>query len=152
MLDTLFLIANASVLPAWLLLALAPDARWTHRLVHSVLPPLLLGTAYVVGLATFDSPAGASFSSLDGVASLLGSRHGALVGWLHYLVFDLFVGAWVVRDARRRAIHQGYVVPCLLLTLMLGPAGLGLYLVLRLVLRRATALDETPARQTATAG
>ncbi len=58
------------------------------------------------------------------------------------LVFDLFVGAWEVRDAQRRGIAHGFVVPCLVFTLMLGPIGLFLYLVLRYVKTRTLTLDE----------
>jgi hypothetical protein len=72
----------------------------------------------------------------------------AFVGWVHYLVFDLFVGAWEARDAQRHGVPHAVLVPCLALTLMLGPAGLLLYLGLRAALRGATGLDEArePAR------
>ena len=38
---------------------------------------------------------------LDGVVALFGVRQAIFVGWVHYLVFDLFVGAWIARDAGR---------------------------------------------------
>ena len=50
---------------------------------------------------------------------------------MHYLVFDLFIGAWQTRDAARHGIPHGLVVPCLVLTFLLGPIGLLLYLALR---------------------
>ncbi|MBW2524433.1 MAG: DUF4281 domain-containing protein [Deltaproteobacteria bacterium] len=145
MLDTLFLVCNVAVLPAWLLLAVAPDRTVTHRAVHAAWIFVALAAAYGVLLAVMQGPEGGGFDSLDGVATLLGTRHGALVGWIHYLVFDLFVGAWEVRDARRNQIHHGFVVPCLVLTLMLGPLGLATYLAIRLVKTRRAALLETPA-------
>ena len=55
---------------------------------------------------------------------LFTSPHAVLAGWIHYLAFDLFVGAWEVRDARRHGLSHWMVVPCLALTLMLGPFGL----------------------------
>jgi hypothetical protein len=30
-----------------------------------------------------------------------------LAGWIHYLAFDLFVGAWEVRDAAGRGVTLG---------------------------------------------
>ena len=54
-----------------------------------------------------------------------------LAGWVHYLVFDLFVGSWEVSDARRLGIPHLFVVPCLILTFLLGPCGLLLYLAVR---------------------
>ena len=88
------------------------------------------------------APEGASMTSLEGVMLLFTSPHAVLAGWVHYLVFDLFVGAWQVRDARRREIHHALVIPCLALTLTLGPVGLALYLALRAGLRREWTLDE----------
>jgi len=58
-------------------------------------------------------------------------RLGIFVGWVHYLLFDLFVGAWEARDAQRRGVSHGLLIPCLILTYMAGPFGLLLYVVLR---------------------
>jgi hypothetical protein len=138
----LFPIFNFGVLPAWALLILAPRWRWTQRLVHSAVLPVALSTAYLVLLLSADLPAGAGGGSLDAVLRMFASPELALVCWIHYLAFDLFVGAWIVRDAARHGIAHLAVIPCLLLTLMVGPAGLLLYLVLRLALRRVATLEE----------
>lgn len=138
----LFPLFNLGVLPAWALLLLAPRWRWTQRLVHGVVMPVALATAYLVLLLSAELPEGAGGGSLDEVMRLFASPQLALVCWIHYLVFDLFVGAWIARDAARRGIPHLALVPCLLLTLMVGPAGLLLYLVLRLALRQVAALDE----------
>ena len=45
--EILFKIANASVIPAWLLLVLLPQHRFTKLVVHSYLYPLLLGLLYI---------------------------------------------------------------------------------------------------------
>lgn len=147
--DTLFTVANTSVLPGWLLLALAPNSSWTRRIVHSLLYPAVLGSLYsVYALTSFlgaAAPEGGGFDSLVGVVTLFAVPQLAFVGWVHYLVFDLFVGAWEARDARRRGIPHLLLVPCLVLTLMLGPLGLLLYLAIRFALlrdRRATGLAE----------
>lgn len=141
-LETLFAIANFGVLPAWALLALAPGWVFTDRLVHAVWIPLLLGLLYATLLVVAEPPEGASFGSLAGVMAFFTSPVAALAGWVHYLVFDLFVGAWEVRDARRLGVHHGLVVVCLAVTLMAGPAGLLLYLVIRLARTRSTTLVE----------
>lgn len=129
--DTVFLVCNNGVLPAWLLLALAPSWRWTERIVHAAWIPLLLAVVYAGAFGLAPAPEGAGFGSLEGVMTLFTSPFAVLAGWVHYLAFDLFVGAWEVRDARRRGVPHWMVLPCLLLTLMLGPLGLALYLVLR---------------------
>ncbi len=134
--ELVFLIVNGSVIPFWLLLAILPHWGPTQFLVHSVAIPLLLGVAYAWFLTQGLGVEGASFSSLAGVQTFFTDDAAALAGWIHYLVFDLFIGAWEVRDARRRGISHWFVLPCLFFTLMAGPIGLLLYLVLRFALSR----------------
>ena len=145
--DLVFTLANGLVMPFWLLLAVAPRWVWTQRLVHMPVVPLLFAALYLLALASVgDAPEGAGFGSLEGVMLLFGDPFGALAGWIHYLVFDLFVGAWEARDAARRGIAHWLVLPCLLLTLMLGPVGLALYLVIRAAAGRGFSLEEHVAR------
>ncbi len=142
-LDLVFLVVNYSVVPAWLLLALAPRGRWTARLVSSALVPALLGTAYGVLLFTdANGSPDSSFFTLDGVMAIFTSKQTVIACWVHYLIFDLFVGSWEVRDAIRRGIPHVFVVPCLLLTLMLGPLGLLAYLALRAARTRVLTFEE----------
>jgi len=141
----LFSIANAAVMPAWLLLAALPRWRGT-QIVAAFVAPLLLGVAYAVLIIGFFArgDGGGDMFSLVGVMRLFDDPRAVLAGWLHYLAFDLFVGAWEVRDARRRDFPHLLLLPCLALTLMLGPLGLLTYLTLRLVLRRAVDPDPRP--------
>jgi ABA DEFICIENT 4-like len=71
------------------------------------------------------------FDSLDNVAALFRTRELLLAGWIHYLAFDLFVGAWIVRAARQSEVPFLLVVPCLVLTFLFGPSGLLAFLALR---------------------
>ena len=131
-----FLVCNFGVLPAWALLIVQPEGVWTRRLVHSGLVPLILALVYAWAfLSNPESPVDAGFMSLEGVMRLFASPWLVLAGWLHYLAFDLFVGAWLTRDASRNGIRHVLVVPCLIATLLAGPIGLGSYLVLRQFLR-----------------
>lgn len=128
----LFSIVNKAVLPAWLLLIVAPHWRYTNKIIHHAWIPMLLAVCYIYSLASItNSSEGGGFGTLSGVMILFQSPYGVLAGWIHYLVFDLFIGAWEVRDAKRNNIKHYFVVPCLILTLMLGPIGLMLYLTIR---------------------
>ena len=134
--DLLFSLVNASVMPAWALLILAPKWSLTDKLVHSMFYPLGLGAVYIGGMVWAlmgHGAEGGGFTSIEGVRMLFSSDIGMIIGWTHFLVFDLFVGAWEARDARRRGFSHWLLVPCLLLTFMLGPVGLFLYVVLRKV-------------------
>lgn len=144
--DTVFLALNLGVMPAWALLILAPRASLTRQLVHSFFYALIYGAVYAaaLGAALFFSQSadGANMSSISGVTALFSHPVGVITGWTHYLVFDLFVGSWIARDAARRNVSHWFVVPCLILTLVFGPLGLLLYAGYRTLSRRNGALDE----------
>jgi hypothetical protein len=146
--EQLFLFANVSVMPAWLLLAVAPRWEWTRRLVHSALYPALLGAAYTIGFAgagsfSTGSEDGSGGMSLAAISAAFANPRTLLIGWVHYLVFDLFVGAWEARDAQRRGVPQVLLIPCLVLTFMAGPIGLLLYLAIRFARTRSAVLSES---------
>jgi len=65
------------------------------------------------------------------VAQLFENHWLLLAGWVHYLAFDLFIGAWETRDAMARRIPRLLLAPCLVLTFMLGPIGLLCYHAVR---------------------
>jgi hypothetical protein len=133
--QTLLNLIHVAIIPAWVLLIFAPRWRWTDRLIHSGLYPVMLGLAYVgflvCALVFGDTSEPVSFSTIEGIAAIFTHPFGILTAWVHYLVFDLFVGMWEARDARRRGMRHWALIPCLLLTFMAGPAGLLLYFILR---------------------
>ena len=73
------------------------------------------------------------FSSLNGVIELFTDKTAVTAGWVHYLAFDLLTGIWIKKNALKYNIHHLILIPCLLLTFMLGPIGLLLYLLVRLI-------------------
>ena len=74
-----------------------------------------------------------------GVMALFDSKGGATVGWTHYLAFDLFTGLWIARDADAKGFGRLVQLPILFATLMVGPVGLLLWLILRERRARAAA-------------
>lgn len=134
--DTMYLLLNYGVLPFWALLIVAPALKLTDLLVHSVATPIVLGVTYGWLLATalwggVPVPEGGGFATLDGVMKLFSVPQALVAGWAHYLVFDLFIGAWQARDAQRVGLNHFILIPCLLLTLLVGPIGLLAYLLIR---------------------
>lgn len=134
-LQTAFMIVNTVVLPAWILLAVAPRGVLTDNLVHSAVYPIFFGVLYtglmVYAFASGAVPADADFTTLAGLTELLRTPLAALIGWVHYLVFDLFVGAWIARDCVRRGVSPVIRIVALFFTLMTGPVGLWLFLTAR---------------------
>ena len=135
-----FSLVNLSVMPAWLMLIFLPNWSGTKTLVHSMLYPLVLGVAYTLGFgfSVFGGmgAADSGFTTIEAVRAIFSTDIGVLVGWTHFLVFDLFVGAWEARDARRRGFSHWLLIPCLFFTFMAGPLGLLLYVVLRAVTKK----------------
>lgn len=137
-----FKCANYFALIGWALLAFAPRWRWTARVVHTGAISLILAAAYLVLASLYLFSGDGGMGSLAQLAKAFQNPNIVLVGWIHYLAFDLFIGAWEARDAARLKIPHLALVPCLLLTLMLGPVGLLAYCALRGALRRRFTLDE----------
>ncbi|MET4076305.1 ABA4-like family protein [Hymenobacter sp. UYCo722] len=132
--DFLFSVANPVALLGWALLVLAPRWRGTRAVVLSGALPLLLAVAYtaLIGYQTVVHPAAeGGFGSLAQVAALFRQPWALLAGWVHYLCFDMWTGAWETRDAQLRGVPHWLLVPCLLLTFMFGPVGLLLYFGVR---------------------
>ncbi len=143
-LEILFKGANFAVLPFWLLLLVAPRWRGTQLLVHGPAVVLLLTPIYAYMLFGYGpSPQDIDMTTLYGVMSAFTAPHIVVAGWIHYLIFDLFIGAWEARDALRLHIPQLFVIPCLLATLVVGPVGLLLYLIVRFITRGVIQYDET---------
>ena len=143
-LEILFRAANLAVIPFWLLLIAAPRWRWTQRLVHAPVALLLLAPLYAAMLFAYQpAPEGMSFGSLFGVMVGFSAPNIVLAGWIHYLIFDLFIGAWESRDALRRGIHHAWVIPCLIGTFLLGPLGLLGYVLVRFFATRILEYEET---------
>ncbi|MBW2547421.1 MAG: DUF4281 domain-containing protein [Deltaproteobacteria bacterium] len=146
-LDTLFKAANYAVIPFWLLPMVAPRWSWTQRLVHGPVILLLLTPIYAYMLFGYaGTPEGVELSSLYGVMVAFSAPHIVVAAWIHYLIFDLFVGAWEARDAQRRGIPHVLLVPCLLVTMMIGPVGLLLYVLVRFFRKRVLEYDEAEAQ------
>lgn len=131
--ELIFSICSLAVIPGWLLLIFLPRWKWTLGLISSALIPFVLAITYLLFLVYSLSNAseGGGFGSLAELSILFSDPYALLVGWIHYLAFDLFIGAWEVQDAQRNGVAHWMVVPCLLLTFIAGPVGLLLYLILR---------------------
>jgi hypothetical protein len=141
----IFSVVNLIALAGWLSLAVFPRRRWAERVATWLIPGVLAALYVAIVAATWGRGPG-GFSSLRAVSQLFENPWMLLAGWIHYLAFDLFVGAWVSRDARAHGIAHGWVLPLLLLTFLFGPAGWLSYLGVRAASERrrtrATALGD----------
>jgi ABA DEFICIENT 4-like len=131
--ETLFNLSGLVVLPFWALMIFLPRWSVTKKLMSSPLvcaAPAALYAALVIPRFA-EVWRAVSSPELSSIAALLGSPVGATVGWLHFLAFDLFVGRWIYLDGRERGVPAWVMAPVLFLTLMLGPCGFLLHLIVR---------------------
>lgn len=135
----LFTAGNALAVLGWLALVVFPGRPLVVDRLVGLGIPALLGLAYAGLVAAYFADAEGGFSSIAAVRALFQSDALLVAGWLHYLAFDLFVGAWQVRTARVEGIPHLLVVPCLVLTFLFGPVGFLAFLALRAAAGRRAA-------------
>ena len=94
--ENIYFFANWGVLPFWLLIMLAPNDTITKILVHSILIPILLGTAYVyLGYMIFIKDDILEIFNLylgiDELYAVFSNEKFLLIFWLHFLSIEKFV-------------------------------------------------------------
>lgn len=131
--DLIFSLSNGLAAAAWLALAVSPHGtRWApqvRRLAGRAVP--LLFAAVYVALFAASGMGDGGYGSIAAVQRLMAVPALLTAGWLHYLAFDLFVGAWIAERAGALGLPHLLVLPLLALTFMFGPAGLLGFAVLR---------------------
>jgi len=121
--EIIFTSANYGILPAWFLLVFLPRAKVTVILVHKGIIPALFSMLYLTLIIISWGKGEGDMGSLKGVSLLFSHPQTLLAGWIHYIVFDCLIAAYMVRDAAKRGIKHYFIIPSLLLTLAFGPIG-----------------------------
>jgi hypothetical protein len=131
--EQLFSLANAFAVIGWLVLiaGVVLGRPWLRDRLAGIYWPLALSAAYIVAFVLGYGSSGGNFSSLAGVRQLFAGDWTLLAGWIHYLAFDLFVGAWIARETERAGLSRWFLVPVLPMTFLLGPVGFLLFYVFR---------------------
>lgn len=143
--DSLFPIANQLALIGWFALAFAPlSSRWSDFIAGLAIP-LLLSVGYTALILVHWSSAPGGFGALPDVMALFTAPGVALAGWIHYLAFDLFVGAWITRTARAEGIPHLFALICLVPTFLFGPAGFAIFTALRAIFAARASASKVPA-------
>ena len=145
--DGIFGAVNLLAMLCWIALVFLP--RWPALLaILLYLGVGLLCLVYAVFLVSIvagwidpvgPADAAANFSTIEGVRGIFLTDGGVTVGWTHYLAFDLFVGLWIAKDADAKGFNRFVQGPILFATLMAGPIGLLVWLVVRERRARAAA-------------
>lgn len=136
--EQLFGHAGQAAMIGWLILLFLPRRYDLLFAIPQYIIPfglsLLYGGLILPTIYTGDG----NFSSLEGVRTLMSNDHVLLAGWVHYLAFDLFIGAWIARQADALGIPRIIQAVLLFATFMFGPVGLAIFLIMRTGYRRAS--------------
>lgn len=127
--------------PVWLLMIFAPGWRRTERLAASPLTVVPVLVVYVT-LAVPVFPelwVAVSSPDLDTFRNLMALANGAGAIWAQVIAWDLLLGQWMYREARRLGLSPFLMGPLLLLTILLSPFGLLLFLAVRAAKRTSPA-------------
>ncbi len=138
----LFGFTNVLALAGWVMLAALPRGPKLMSVVmygcvamlcltYAILFVLLFGDLVDPVRSVGAGPANLDDYSVSGLRGLFMSDGGMVIGWTHYLAFDLFVGLWIAKDADHKGFSRLVQLPFLLVTLMAGPIGLFAWLVTR---------------------
>jgi hypothetical protein len=138
----IFVATNVIALAGWVALAFLPRRPAVHSLILYAGVALLCLAYAAMFVALFGGladPARVPNAgepdltdySIEGLRALFMSDGGIVLGWTHYLAFDLFVGLWIGRDADAKGFSRLAQLPVLFLVLMVGPIGLLTWLLVR---------------------
>jgi hypothetical protein len=126
-----FSAAGILAMIGWLLLLTSPSIpKWSDRISGFAIP-IILSLGYAALLIFSGETDGGGCGSLAEVMALFSYPEAMLAGWVHFLAFDLFIGAWQCRAARIKGMRFWPVIPCLALTFLFRPLGLLAFLALR---------------------
>ena len=139
---TLFGLTNVIALFGWVLLAALPRKPLVTTSIlylgvallcvaYTIMFALLFSGSLDPGLVAGAKSVDVSDYSIPGIRVLFKSDGGIVLGWTHYLAFDLFTGLWIAKDADAKSFSRIVQLPILFATFLAGPIGLLLWLVIR---------------------
>ena len=135
--ENIYLWTNFGVMPFWFMLIIIPNSKITQLFVNSIVPPLILATAYVYVIyqgILLDEPmldVLKLYLSLDNLYTVFATENFLLIFWIHFLALNLFLGSWVSRDGIKYNMSRSIVTITLILIYFTGPLGLVLHWLFR---------------------
>lgn len=132
-----FRLANYSVLVGWVIIFFLPNWELGNKIIlYGVFVIMALFYCYYLYLTSqqkvkseWGKP---SFFRMKGVLAIMDNPNAALASWMHILAFDLVIAYFIRIEGANLGIEHWKLLPCLFMTLMFGPIGLLMFLVLTL--------------------
>jgi hypothetical protein len=111
--DLLFSHVGTAAMVGWALLILGPRRYAWFNAIPLWIIPAGLSAVYAALIFSRFSGMGGGFDSLESVATLMSDRWALLAGWVHFLAFDLFVGAVMAARMDRAGVGRLVQAPIL---------------------------------------
>ena len=128
LIEVLFWFSSLYILPFWVMMWFAPYHERTAALMKNewiYLAPLAVAYTIAVlpNIVDIFILLGSDMPTPAIVVDMFSERDVILIGWLHYLAFDLFVGRWTWKRlvATEQPIYVSF--PVLLFSMMVAPLG-----------------------------
>lgn len=128
LIEVLFWFSSLYILPFWVMMWFAPYHERTAALMKNewiYLAPLAVAYTIAVlpNIIDIFILLGSDMPTPAIVVDMFSERDVILIGWLHYLAFDLFVGRWTWKRlvATEQPIYVSF--PVLLFSMMVAPLG-----------------------------
>lgn len=131
--SSIFQFGNSFIIFGWLLLIIAPNWKHTQNIILNgfiLLFSVIYAFLILKDIGDFKAD---SFNSLASVKTLFQNDNAVAAGWFHYLAFDLFVGAYIVRKAKELHISRWWATLALPFTFMFGPMGYLIFLIIKTI-------------------
>lgn len=128
---SIFSLGNSFILIGWILLIFLPNWKYTQASILNGLIVLYSVVYTYLILKDIGDFRADSFSSLANVKALFQNDNAVAAGWFHYLAFDLFVGAYIVRKSISLGISRWLYTLALPFTFMFGPIGYLIFFIIK---------------------
>ena len=137
--EMIYLWLNLGVIPFWIILIFFPQSKLCNYIVISIFPFFVLSLVYSYLLYLFYMT-GYNFNQnfslylgLDNLRNLFSENAFLLLFWIHFLGVNLFCGCWIIKDSQKFNISKYVNFIPLFITYFIGPVGLFLYWLIRVV-------------------
>ena len=146
--EMIYLWVNVGVIPFWLILLFFPQSKICGIFVTSIFPFLVLGSLYIYLLYYFYN-SGYEFNEnfrlylgFFDLRDLFENEAFLILFWVHFLAINLFCGSWITRDGQKLFISKYLIFFPLILSYFIGPVGILLYWLIRIIYaKRISLLD-----------
>lgn len=146
--EMIYLWLNVGVIPFWLILLFFPQSKICGIFITSIFPYLILGSIYIYLIYYFYN---SGYDFIENFSLYLGffelrdlfeNEAFLILFWVHFLSINLFCGSWITRDSQKLFISKYLIFFPLVLTYFIGPIGILLYWLIKIIYaKRISLLD-----------